>query len=112
LGVLAACGGRVEVPPDDPDQGGVSNPAPGAGAAASGSGKGDGFGVPKQGLEECKPGFSASDSSRTCDWTIPRGLCYSSKEAACACACPRDRDSTCISDFFDGPGSATKVFCD
>ncbi len=42
------------------------------------------------------------------DWT----LCFPSKEAACDCLCPQDRDSTCVSGFYNGENGQAPVYCD
>lgn len=39
------------------------------------------------------------------------GLCYPTKAAACNCACPRDRDSTCLSDLGGSAESTSFVQC-
>jgi hypothetical protein len=62
-------------------------------------------------LGECDLGFDPGNQpERPCDW-IAEGLCYDSKIAACACVCPRDRHSYCVSDFFVSPGLQTPVSC-
>lgn len=112
LCALSACGGRVEAPPDGSGSSSSeseSDPTPVAAAGKSNGGSPD---DPSRGkLGDCKPGFARSDSSHTCDWLTPEGLCYASKEAACNCTCPRDHDSVCVSGFYDGPGRETKVIC-
>lgn len=110
LCALVACGGRVvEAPPDGSGSNIDEEPSvtPSGGKSSTGS---DGF--PMHALPECKPGFPRSDSTRSCDWVSASGSCFATKTEACACTCPRDRDSVCVSGFFDGPGSATKVACD
>lgn len=110
LCAVLACGGRVESPPDGSGSGSQEDPNPAAAAGKSNGGSSDDSSRGK--LGPCKPGFGRSDPSLTCDWLTPEGLCYSSKEEACNCTCPRDHDSVCVSGFYDGPGGETKVYCD
>lgn len=85
---LTACGGRVENDPNDD--------AP----------------LPATPLGECVPGHSHYQAPELpCPW-MADGLCYPDKLAACACACPRDRDSWCTSDFPKDDGAPTQVWCD
>jgi hypothetical protein len=44
---------------------------------------------------------------RACNWVVD-DRCYEQRVAACACACPRDRNSTCIS---GSPGTEVDVAC-
>lgn len=102
--LLLACGGQAERTIEE------------------GGGSGGGSKVPSGGrpnddpnggtpLQPCEPGFTRFDGSgRSCNW-LAEGLCYEAKEAACACVCPRDRDSLCLSGF-GTEGSATPVICD
>jgi hypothetical protein len=96
--VFWACGGKVE--PDDGHGGSGGAPATGG---AAGRGEGGHFGDPTP-LEACELGFSPQEQpARRCPW-IADGRCYETKEKACACICPVDRVTTCISGFpGDGP---------
>jgi len=63
-------------------------------------------------LEACKPGFSqAMFPSRPCNWVSEGEVCFDTKDLACNCLCPSDRDSVCLSGFYNGPGMATLVRC-
>lgn len=48
--------------------------------------------------------------SGPCDW-LAEGRCYATKDEACDCICPRDRETLCLSGFWDGPDSQTRVHC-
>jgi hypothetical protein len=39
------------------------------------------------------------------------GLCYADQDAACGCACPRDRNSTCVARLFTNEWGAREVSC-
>ncbi len=96
VGFLVGCGGRV-------DQ--TSEPV----VAADGDG-GDGVDDPWAGapLGACKLGHPVK-AGEPCLWQSA-GLCYSSKHDACNCACPRDHDSICFSDYPED-GSPVEVSC-
>jgi len=51
-----------------------------------------------------------SDPEQPCAWLADK-LCYETKEAACACICPQDRRSTCISSLPGGPRDMLPVDC-
>jgi len=61
-------------------------------------------------LEACEEGSSQFNEG-ACPWEAD-GLCYSTKEEACACVCPDDVDSTCISGLYGGEDGMVHVFCD
>jgi hypothetical protein len=77
---LGACGGEVER---------------GGGQVGESGGDGGPFAAAKTG--PCKSGAPPS-AGAFCPW-IAEERCYLSKEAACACICPTDRDSICTSAF-------------
>ena len=61
-------------------------------------------------LPPCVPGLerrAARAGGVDCNWLVS-GRCYEDRLDACACACPRDRDSTCIS---GSPGDEVDVTC-
>lgn len=116
-GVVLACGGRTEsyspeslrrqptVPgatknpeqkPDDPD--GVD-----CGALVEQC-EGD------TELGACTPGSMVYDTPGACPW-VAENRCYATREMACNCACPRDRDSQCSSGFDSGPSGRVDVDC-
>ncbi len=106
--VVAACGGTVQEPDDrDPD---TTNEDGSETSSETGSETESDFkDVP---LGQCEGGFDRSeDPDKPCNWLGEDGLCYETREAACNCVCPRDRDSTCSSGFFRGEGEATPVYC-
>jgi hypothetical protein len=61
-------------------------------------------------LDECEPGGPLYEAGDECNW-LAEDLCYLTKVAACECICPRDGPSLCLSDFYGGEGSQTKVSC-
>ncbi|HEX3854008.1 MAG TPA: hypothetical protein VHW01_23755 [Polyangiaceae bacterium] len=113
MSALVACGGRYE----SPGSGGAGTVAPTGSRAGSDDGKGsDSSGttttLPQHDLGTCTPGFErVSNPSRSCNWLTEAGVCFDTKDAACACICPSNADSVCFSGFDDGPGSATLVHC-
>lgn len=63
-----------------------------------------------QRLGECQGGHDVAEAN--CPWMDPESeLCFPSKEDACACLCPQDRDSVCVSGFFRGENGQTPVYC-
>lgn len=106
VAVLAsACGGDVSR-----DPGGAGGSSAGGSGAASGSGASAGF--PSKPLGECKPGFSHYQyPTLPCPW-LGDGLCYAQKDEACACVCPQDHDSWCMSDFPAEEGETALVTCE
>jgi hypothetical protein len=94
LGV--ACGGKVE-------SGGPSGPSSDA-AANDG-----GWDFSSQPLPPCVLGNPASFAA-SCSYLVD-GRCYAKKLDACACACPADHDSVCISDF-PSNDAPVQVSCD
>lgn len=111
LGGLAGCGGRVEGPPSGGSGGGETAPvSSGSKNTAGNSAASDPF--PQQALGSCKPGFDhASNPDRSCNWLTDSGMCFDTKDDACACICPAGNDSVCYSPFSNGDGSATPVHC-
>lgn len=113
-GLLGGCGGRTEpdaadasLPESDSKQTAPAKSEPPPNKAAD-KGK---FPSGTTRLGECEPGFSqAKEPGASCPWTH-EGLCYETKLAACACACPRgSTNSTCISGFED-PVNPVAVSC-
>ena len=95
--LAGACGGKVEGSDETTDPGGQTT----SDGAAKKPGSGEALG-------ECKLGPKAP--STPCAW-IGDGRCYSAKNEACNCICPRDHDSVCWSDFPSGT-SPVVVYCD
>jgi hypothetical protein len=109
--LLVACGGHTEGgTSDDPAESGDASGSDKNG----GDGKGDGSGSPIEGdtaLGECVLGFPPySPEGGSCPW-LADNLCYESRDMACNCVCPRDRDSQCASGFEGGPDSRVEVYC-
>src|SRR5687768_14244897 len=107
-----ACGGQTETGDGDGDNEGGTAGAPGGGSGGGSSGRGGGgSGGPTTPLDECKMGTPPPSSfDEPCAW-VGKNLCYETKEAACACICPRDRKSTCISSLPGGPTDRIAVDC-
>ena len=111
LGVLAlACGGRTEggVPntrEPEPATGSKDPPSSGCGAL---HGQCDADADTE--LGECELGPRVFSSNEPCGWLADE-RCYDTREMACNCACPRDRDSQCLSGFDEGPDGHVQVDC-
>ncbi|HKY35036.1 MAG TPA: hypothetical protein VJN18_03785 [Polyangiaceae bacterium] len=115
VGLLAlGCGGRTE----------TGSPEPAVGDERSDEGSSsDSDDVPGCGdlhgqcgadadteLGECKLGFPVFGTGKPCAWLADE-RCYDTREMACNCVCPRDRDSHCVSGFGDGPDGHVVVEC-
>lgn len=109
-----ACGGRSESRPDSSESTGSDAPngnddddqattGENPGASTSSEPNGD---IP---LGECVEGWPIYDGD--CPWEGSDHLCYATKENACACLCPKDRNSTCLSGLPGGPDSHVAVSC-
>jgi hypothetical protein len=61
-------------------------------------------------LGECQLGTVVYDTRGDCPW-VAELRCYTTREMACNCACPRDRDSQCSSGFGNGPSGRVEVDC-
>jgi hypothetical protein len=110
-GGLTACGGRAIEQPGSGGEG-PSTPAPASTGNGSAGKSNSPSSFPSHALATCTPGFvRAEHFERPCHWLTESGQCFDELNAACACVCPRDRDSVCWSDFDDGPDSATFVGC-
>ena len=109
-----ACGGRVIEQPGDDDDSSAPAPTPtsASGSAGAPAKPGTGTPFPTQDLGLCEQGFDrARNPSRPCHWLTKSGQCFDDKDRACACICPQDGESLCVSGFDDGPNSATLVRC-
>jgi hypothetical protein len=106
-----ACGGRSETTPDSRESTGSD--------AANGTSNGNDDDESTTGkptgldddlpLGECVAGWPLFEGD--CPWLGSDHLCYATKEAACACLCPRDKASTCLSGLPGGPDAQTAVSC-
>ncbi len=95
---MLACGG--EVTPDS------ERSARKADDGSDGGG-GHGGGLPTAALPPCEKGYERTPDQR-CPW-FAGGLCYPTKEAACACVCPPER-SFCVSGW-PSETLPVNVFC-
>jgi hypothetical protein len=103
LACVPACGGNVE---------GGGSPEPDLGSDQPAQGKaGSGSALPGADTElgPCTLGPREA-FDQPCAW-VADDRCYASREMACNCTCPRDRDSQCVSGFGVGPDSHTLVSC-
>ena len=106
---LVACGGHTE---GGTDQTGENDPP----ETGNGKGNPDDQGSPSNvdgdtPLGECVLGFAPyASEGRSCTW-LADDLCYESRDMACNCVCPRNRDSQCASGFEGGPDSRVEVYC-
>lgn len=120
---LVACGSRSpleesgDFAPDGDDEmdgapangGSGATPSDNGGSPAPGTNGGSG-GSAGDALPECVLGPSRSSSQAgdiECNWVV-NDRCYERRIEACACACPRDRNSTCVS---GSPGYEVGVAC-
>jgi hypothetical protein len=87
LCLLGACGGRTERGDDDVGSGGA-----GDGGKREGGRGGLGWGTTP--LDPCTPG-PRFEAGKPCPW-LADDHCYATRNAACACDCPTDRESICI----------------
>lgn len=98
-----ACGGRSVTDPSEP---GESQAPRGSDASTSTTGRDlDG----ELDLGECTKGWAPFEGE--CPWLGSDDLCYATKADACACLCPRDKRSTCVSGLPGGPDAQTAVSC-
>jgi hypothetical protein len=104
--LLFACGGQVEGDDADAD----SSLEDGGDGDENGGDDPDGMQAGDLTLDECELGVPVYEAGHECNW-LADDLCYLTKAAACACVCPRDGPSLCLSDFYGGEGSETKVTC-
>jgi hypothetical protein len=107
--VLVGCGGVVE--------GGRGGDEPGGAGARTqvppedGSEPGTGIN-PRADTElgACVLGDEAT-WGEPCAW-LADSRCYDTRQMACNCVCPRDRNSSCVSGFASGPEGRVEVACD
>lgn len=105
LVLVLGCGGNVEGGARDPEaeqnSGEVPATPPGDDESASVDADIE--------LGACKLGRK-EDWREPCAW-VADGRCYADREMACNCACPRSRNSQCVSGFEDGPDGHVWVSC-
>ena len=106
---MAACGGRSERQEGSDDGGAVHGDDDVEGGDKPNDDDND---VPGDdvALPNCELGpRDEGQSGEDCLW-LAKGRCYADKLEACACVCPRDRESICSSDF-DNDAGRTPVSC-
>lgn len=120
-GCITGCGSRSPLEDDGPsgaDSSEDDSPPPAAGGSsatpdtnATGGSAGTSSRNPSQDpLPECALGpvrAEAEADGVECNWVVA-DRCYERRIEACACACPRDRDSQCVS---GSPGFQVGVAC-
>jgi hypothetical protein len=105
--IVAACGGNVAGGSRE-DDGDAENPAS---QPDSPSGHGDGHPEADTELGECTLGpYVYETEGAPCAW-LTDNRCYETRDMACNCACPRDRNSQCTSGFEAGPNGQVWVSC-
>ena len=104
LVVPSACGGNVE--------GGPRDPAPTESPSTTTGGSSAGVVEPDADTElgECKLG-PIENYDVDCAWVADK-RCYTARDMACNCACPRSGNSQCASGFEAGPRGHVWVACD
>lgn len=114
--LLPACGGVVEGGTRDPEGGAADGGAGSTSTSASPPSKSNetpGHDNPNADTElgDCSLGRPEAYDDMPCPW-VAKNRCYEEREMACNCACPRTRNSACVSGFDDGPQGHVKVSCD
>jgi hypothetical protein len=110
LSLAAACGGSVTGGGSEEDEPALPDPND---TPAKPSDQPSGKDNPNADTElgACKLGVSAlGESAYPCPW-VAGERCYTTREMACNCVCPRDRDSQCSSGFEAGPDGRVEVYC-
>jgi len=105
-----ACGGRSETSPDEGESTNMNGSSGGDADPTSTDDDDDGDGLNDDlDLGECVEGWQVFEAD--CPWLGSDNRCYATKAAACACLCPRDTRSTCVSGLPGGPDDQTAVSC-
>lgn len=110
--LVVACGGVVEG--GSRQDGGEQTPSTNPGKdppASDDEDSGSGLNDPNADTElgDCKLGY-AETYTKACAW-VTDGRCYETRQMACNCACPRDRNSQCASGFEGGADGHVWVAC-
>lgn len=107
--LTAACGGVVEGGSHDPGGSAPSGAAAASGSSSSSSGADDPNADTDLGA--CQLGSLENlASGAPCAWVAEK-RCYDTREMACNCACPRNRNSQCASGWAAGPDGHVWVAC-
>lgn len=101
---VSGCGGQAVEEGTGGGSSSGSSTSSGSSSSARGGASGTGTDLPA-----CVEG--REPDTGTCPWLGSDGLCYDDKLSACACSCPRDRDSVCSSGLPGGDYSMTRVDC-
>lgn len=108
---LLGCGGVVEGGSGDPGEASEPPREGPAGESPEPDADSSGIGDPMADTElgSCVPG-KKERYDQPCAW-VANERCYATREMACNCACPRTRDSQCVSGFGAGPDGHVWVDC-
>jgi hypothetical protein len=107
---VAACGGRSERQEGSDDGGAVHGDDDVEGGDKPNDDDDNDVPGDDVALPSCELGpRDEGQSGEDCLW-LAKGRCYADKLEACACVCPRDRESICSSDF-DNEAGRTPVSC-
>ncbi len=107
LPLAAACGGVVETSHEPGESTAMQSPGT---SGKSGKATTDDPDADTD-LGDCKLGPKESyASNQPCPW-VADSHCYDTREMACNCACPRSRNSQCVSGFEAGPNGHVGVVC-
>jgi hypothetical protein len=107
--LLVGCGGRVGI--EDDGVGGDTSEKPGESGESGGAGTSPFSDSETTPLGECELGETVG-AADTCPWKVDQ-RCYLTRDAACACACPHDKERViCTSSDFDGDDGRVVVGCD
>jgi hypothetical protein len=108
------CGGRVAPEPEPESNSGSAqrtSATESSGDGTTGGQTGSNTGLdPGLELAECVDGWQPWQAE--CPWFASDDRCYATKAEACACICPRDTRSTCLSGLPGGDNDGVWVSCD
>jgi hypothetical protein len=116
LVTASSCGGKLGEDPEDEELGSRKND--GTGGKANGAGEGQagaetsGIASSSRRLEACKQGFLHEEQpSEPCPYITDDQRCYTTWQAACDCACPREGAGEIQCVQFPATADRTEVFC-
>ena len=108
---MLACGGRVETSSKDPGESSTTGDPMAATSSSASSDPGIDNPDADTELGVCKLGpLEFAKPDEPCAWVVDH-RCYASHDMACNCACPRSRNSQCVSGFDAGPNGHVGVLC-
>lgn len=109
--LLLACGGRVDPGSKGSGENTPTKLAPATSSSSSASNTGIDNPNADTDLGPCTLGpMEFAEPDQPCAWVVDN-RCYQTHEMACNCACPRTRNSQCVSGFDDGPDGHVWVAC-